>query len=213
MALTPQHTYQILTKRPERMHKWLTRRGTWPLVSMIEKIQEIPDRDGYIKPPSLGHIKWPLPNVWLGVSVEDQKTADERIPLLPEPGSSIGLWSAVRAGQTRGRCIRIGLERFVINAPRLASLSFSNSGASGQSLNLTPAAIWVATCDAISFASFGPTGNRTDIFGKAMNGCDVTAKRKLAASSTVANGMNIRTVCKCQLRRQVRAMPRNLPIQ
>ena len=25
---------------------------------------------------------WPLPNVWLGVSVEDQKTADERIPLL-----------------------------------------------------------------------------------------------------------------------------------
>jgi protein gp37 len=82
MALTPQHTYQILTKRPERMHKWLTRRGTWPLVSMIEKIQEIPDRDGYIKPPSLGHIKWPLPNVWLGVSVEDQKTADERIPLL-----------------------------------------------------------------------------------------------------------------------------------
>jgi protein gp37 len=26
--------------------------------------------------------KWPLPNVWLGVSVEDQKTADERIPLL-----------------------------------------------------------------------------------------------------------------------------------
>jgi protein gp37 len=25
---------------------------------------------------------WPLPNVWVGVSVEDQKTADERIPLL-----------------------------------------------------------------------------------------------------------------------------------
>jgi protein gp37 len=27
-------------------------------------------------------IHWPLPNLWLGVSVEDQKTADERIPLL-----------------------------------------------------------------------------------------------------------------------------------
>lgn len=27
-------------------------------------------------------LSWPLPNVWLGVSVEDQKAADERIPLL-----------------------------------------------------------------------------------------------------------------------------------
>jgi len=31
------------------------------------------------KPPE---ITWPLPNVWLGVSVEDQEAADERIPLL-----------------------------------------------------------------------------------------------------------------------------------
>jgi protein gp37 len=33
--------------------------------------------------------KWPLPNVWLGTSVEDQKAADERIPLLIETPAAI----------------------------------------------------------------------------------------------------------------------------
>ena len=30
----------------------------------------------------VGDAPWPLPNVWIGVSVEDQATADKRIPLL-----------------------------------------------------------------------------------------------------------------------------------
>lgn len=81
MALTPQHTYQILTKRPERM---------------LEYMAKISD-PGYFG-PTLSEYEWcwlngevrdfavTLPNsskhIWLGVSVEDQKTADERIPLL-----------------------------------------------------------------------------------------------------------------------------------
>lgn len=63
MALTPQHTYQILTKRPERMREWFIS-CKWN------------------NPPFELPYKWPLQNVHLGVSVEDQKTADERIPLL-----------------------------------------------------------------------------------------------------------------------------------
>lgn len=55
-ARCPQHTFQILTKRPQRMLMYMKYR-----------------RDEGA--PA-------LPNVWLGVSVEDQKTADERIPLL-----------------------------------------------------------------------------------------------------------------------------------
>jgi protein gp37 len=54
MSMTPQHTYQILTKRPERMAKYM-------LLRMGRR---------------------PLPNVWLGTSVENQTTADERIPHL-----------------------------------------------------------------------------------------------------------------------------------
>ena len=56
MDSCPQHTFQILTKRPDRMAN-LTGPG------------EVP------RP-------WELPNVWLGTSVEDQATADERIPHL-----------------------------------------------------------------------------------------------------------------------------------
>jgi protein gp37 len=32
---------------------------------------------------------WPLPNVWLGVSVEDQKRADERIPILLDTPAAV----------------------------------------------------------------------------------------------------------------------------
>jgi protein gp37 len=34
-------------------------------------------------------FRWPLPNVWLGVSVEDQKRADERIPLLLQTPAAV----------------------------------------------------------------------------------------------------------------------------
>ena len=54
MASAQQHTFIVLTKRPERMREYL-----------IEM-----------------DFNLPLPNVWLGVSVEDQATADERIPVL-----------------------------------------------------------------------------------------------------------------------------------
>ena len=51
MKAASRHTFQVLTKRADRMCRY-------------------------------GHLTEVLPNVWLGVSVEDQKTADERIPLL-----------------------------------------------------------------------------------------------------------------------------------
>jgi protein gp37 len=59
MAATPWHTYQVLTKRPARMRALLT--------------QPAPVSEG---------VGWPLPNVHLGVSAEDQKRAQLRIPVL-----------------------------------------------------------------------------------------------------------------------------------
>src|SRR4030042_880074 len=53
MMMAPIHIFIVLTKRPKRMLEWVNK-----------------------------NYQNPLPNVWLGVSVEDQKTADERIPLL-----------------------------------------------------------------------------------------------------------------------------------
>ena len=74
MQRASQHTFMILTKRPERMQEliseWTTGHSpvSWP--------------------------DWPLPNVWLGVSVEDQKAADERIPQLLETPAAVRFVSA-----------------------------------------------------------------------------------------------------------------------
>lgn len=79
MALAQQHTFQLLTKRPERMRAYLADCGFRAEMVGIEaeKISGL-DRHVEMKP------RWafPLPNCWLGVSVEDQAAADERIPLL-----------------------------------------------------------------------------------------------------------------------------------
>jgi len=63
ISACPQHTFMILTKRPELIEEKLYG------VTIDNPCRELGGGDY-------------LPNLWLGVSVEDQKTADERIPLL-----------------------------------------------------------------------------------------------------------------------------------
>lgn len=100
MALTPQHTYYVLTKRPETAAKYLAdqRQGliaravldmtisgelpksavtdeTWPVVSIGDDI-DFPD-DVTLK-------AFPLPNVLIGCTAEDQQRADERRPHMDE---------------------------------------------------------------------------------------------------------------------------------
>ena len=67
MAAAENHTFLILTKRPERMDDYLCQwEFNFPVLYQTDTILH----------------SWPLPNVWLGVSVENQAAADERIPLL-----------------------------------------------------------------------------------------------------------------------------------
>ena len=56
MVESPQHTYQVLTKRPERA---------------LEFFEDYTPR-----------VMTQTPHLWLGTSVENQSTADKRIPLL-----------------------------------------------------------------------------------------------------------------------------------
>lgn len=94
MALTPQHTYQILTKRPERMKAYFNGEARARIASRAwandHRLRKTPV--DFIAKDS--PMPWPLPNVWLGVSVEDQKTADERIPLLLETPAAVRWISA-----------------------------------------------------------------------------------------------------------------------
>ncbi|MHC4162538.1 MAG: DUF5131 family protein [Planctomycetota bacterium] len=98
MALAPQHRFQILTKRPARMLGYMKEvvAGTRPLASKATEIRNsivgglmvssAHGTDGGC-PPHPPYRPWPF--VWLGVSVEDQKTADERIPLLLQTPAAV----------------------------------------------------------------------------------------------------------------------------
>jgi len=88
MALAPQHTFQILTKRPACMLDYLRRPG-----KVADIAVDVFKRFSTLRKADVQSRKavetWPLPNVWLGVSVEDQKNADERIPLLLQTPAAV----------------------------------------------------------------------------------------------------------------------------
>jgi len=92
VAMLPRHTFMFLTKRPERMCEIITDLGrggqphlphvSYPQFGNSETESHISnmlslrlEREGY-------HVGWPMRNLWVGTSVEDQKTADARIPSL-----------------------------------------------------------------------------------------------------------------------------------
>ena len=77
MALCPQHTFQLLTKRGERLLKYIAgkigagHRGDIVTAAMDQKFS-LPRGRGFPR-----YVEaWPLPNVWLGVSVEDRANKD-----------------------------------------------------------------------------------------------------------------------------------------
>ncbi len=79
MALCPKHTFQVLTKRPERMAEYLARPWAEDGDRWLQAVGPLPAN--CLDWP-MSDIRYPLPNVWLGTSVENQKAADERIPHL-----------------------------------------------------------------------------------------------------------------------------------
>lgn len=87
MALSPQHTFQVLTKRSDRMREYMTGRILGNQAEYLENEIGLIAADNNLAGDG-GETNKPLPNVWLGVSVEDQKRADERIPdLLQTPAA------------------------------------------------------------------------------------------------------------------------------
>ena len=103
MASATHHTFQLLTKRPGRMLAWfdeLECRVQDPTASFTggpfedsdpnERRAQILRAAAFSQGVSLKRLQdppptaWPLPNVWIGISVEDQQRAAERIPLLLE---------------------------------------------------------------------------------------------------------------------------------
>jgi protein gp37 len=124
MALTPHHTYQVLTKRADRMLNGFALRRKYSALS--ECIAEL-----YVTQPEIA-ARWPfdkaraiavaergwlLPNVWLGVSVENQAAADERIPLLLQtPAAKRFISAEPLLGPLSLRCIPWTSDRGFVDA-------------------------------------------------------------------------------------------------
>ncbi len=109
MAMAQRHTFQVLTKRPERMRRYLSGLTFERVItacnltihgkphgsdgeSSLSTIDGRSLKARFVageKTAYRGVPRLPFPNVWLGVSVEDQKTADERIPLLIQTPAAV----------------------------------------------------------------------------------------------------------------------------
>jgi protein gp37 len=86
MARTPQHTYQVLTKRHARMRSLLS---SPEFKGRVATTYGRAHEDADAANDWLYYAGWPLPNVWLGVSVEDQQWADIRIPALMQTPAAV----------------------------------------------------------------------------------------------------------------------------
>ena len=106
MALAPRHQFMVLTKRPERMRHYIPDahkiwHGAWGS-----------------DPTSIApRIPRGWSNIWLGVSVEDQRTADERIPhLLATSAARRWISAEPLLGPVDLRCLQPGDPPTEINA-------------------------------------------------------------------------------------------------
>ena len=114
MALAPQHTFQLLTKRHARMRTLLNNKAF--LTEVCEHGHWFAHHwERPLDDRIFDHGPYPLPNVWLGVSTENQKFADIRIPALLDTPAAVRFISAepllgpidltpcnCRGGQTSG---------------------------------------------------------------------------------------------------------------
>lgn len=66
MGIASRHTFQVLTKRPERMRAWAS--GTHGYYSRFERVATAATSWMGMPPTD-----WPLPNVWLGTSIENRR--------------------------------------------------------------------------------------------------------------------------------------------
>ena len=94
MAMAPRHTFQILTKRPERMLAYLEQvsdeKDMQRWINAAADMNAPGDCIGYLE----REVDWPLENVWHGVSAEDQDTFDERVEILGQVPSAVRFVSA-----------------------------------------------------------------------------------------------------------------------
>lgn len=137
MAMCPQHVFQVLTKRPERMPKLLaSSRFKGEVLQQAFELQR--GRGGEKDARKWLEPNWPLPNVWLGVSVENQEAADERIPLLVQTPAAVRFISA------EPLLGPVSLERWSDTGIECSSCGWFGTESDGQRVDLAADDPWFA---------------------------------------------------------------------
>jgi len=85
MAAASIHVFQVLTKRPSRAREYL---------AGAARDRILPKVNRYFNAHGMSARKWPLSNIWLGTSIEDQRTADLRVDCLLHAPAAIRWISA-----------------------------------------------------------------------------------------------------------------------
>jgi protein gp37 len=125
MAACPQHTFQVLTKRPERMREWFVECGRhaggliWS--HLTESFRKLPNYSTSIERSVIGGLDaqsgsliWPLPNVWLGVSVEDRKYGLPRIDVLRDVPAAVRFLSVEPLLEDLGQLDLAGIDWVIV---------------------------------------------------------------------------------------------------
>lgn len=81
VVMAPRHQYLLLTKRPERMRDYFLSEET---PRRLPRVSGLLSR---LYPEATPDLPWPLPNVTLMTSIEDQPSTDARLPPLVECGA------------------------------------------------------------------------------------------------------------------------------
>ena len=121
MILAGQHTFQVLTKRIDLAEAYLdglTRRDSLVGAALNASEAGCLDtlRPGPERPTKAALADgWPLRNVWIGASVENQALADKRIPVLLNVPATVRFLSAEPLiGMIHGRTIRKGIDWVIV---------------------------------------------------------------------------------------------------
>jgi protein gp37 len=155
MALAQHIDFQLLTKRADWMQEYIRMRtDSWILMlsRAINKLglEKWADRPGRTLP------RWPLPNVWLGVSAEDQRRANERIPLLLQAPAA---------------------KRFISAEPLLENVTLTRLERSdGAIVNALTGEVWIAGCGSVNSQTlYGPKLDQVITGGLSGTVDDITA--------------------------------------
>ena len=113
IALCPQHTFQLTTKDAKKMKEYFTDNGETEIAIK---------RETYYIGKGTDKVTMPLPNLWLGVQIENQEQADVQIPFLLETPA---------------------VQRFVLCEPLLGKIDFTNLFMKFSGSTETPDENWI----------------------------------------------------------------------